>query len=123
MQPATFTVDRVHGISVVHLKGDLRVDSVPEISRTLFESLQGEKTVVVDLTELSYIDSAGIATLVALYKRTRDSGTGRIVLCGASPQIWGVFKTMKLDSLFESYSTLDQALEAVDLVDTKPPQS
>ncbi len=122
MQTAHFSVDRYNGVSIVHLSGDLRVDGVPELSRALFDSLNGEQLVVVDLAELNYIDSAGIATLVALYKRLRQNGGGRVVLCGAPETIWGVFKTMKLDRLFRLYSDVREALQAAGLVDRVPQQ-
>jgi len=73
--------------------------------------------VIVDLSGLSYIDSAGIAALVGLYKRLSSSSGGRLVLAGAREEIWGVFRTMRLDRLFPLHATLREAVEAEGLVD------
>lgn len=117
MRSATFAVDRLGEAAIVRLHGDLRVDQVPEVYEPLSRMFGGERVVIVDLSDVSYIDSAGIASMVGLYKRLASAGGGRLVLCGAREEIWGVFRTMKLDRLFSLHPSLPQALEAEGLVD------
>ena len=112
-----FSIDKYGDAAVVRLCGDLQVDHVPEVYGPLTEALAQARVVVVDLSDVNYIDSAGIAALIGLYKRIAARPEGRLVLCGACEAIWGVFSTMKLDRLFPHHVDLEHALQAEGLVD------
>ena len=117
MKPATFAVEHCGEAAVVRLHGDLRVDQVPDVYEPLARHVGSEQVLIVDLSGLSYIDSAGIASLIGLYKRLVTGAGGRMALCGAREEIWGVFRTMKLDRLFPLHPDLPRALEAEGVVD------
>ncbi len=119
MNAATFAVERIGTATVVHLHGDLRVDQVPDVYEPLSDQIGDEPVLIVDLSDLSYIDSAGIASLIGLYKRVVNDAGGRMALCGAREEIWGVFRTMKLDRLFPPYPDLAGVLKAQGLVDNQ----
>jgi anti-sigma B factor antagonist len=67
------TVDRDEERALVRLKGRVGLDSSPALRDRLLAILQGQppKTIIVDLAEISFIDAAGIATLLEALKIAR----------------------------------------------------
>lgn len=68
---------------------------VQEIDRLL---RAGEHLVSLDLADVAFISSAGIGALVAAHKKLTAAG-GRLAVVAASPQVAGVLKLTKLDTL------------------------
>lgn len=66
--------------------------------------------VVVDLSEVQFLDSTGLGVLVKALKRSRESGT-MLRLVVAEDRILRVFSLTGLDEVMEIYPTLDAALD------------
>lgn len=64
--------------------------------------------VVIDLSDVSYVDSGGIGALVGLYTTARASG-GQFKLAGANPKVRHVLEITKLVEILGMFSTADQA--------------
>lgn len=86
--------------SVVEIRGEIDVHSC-RASRDEFRDLlgSGARRYVLDLAELTFIDSAGLGMLVNFSRRVGERG-GRLVLMGASPTVRKVFRMTGLDRLF-----------------------
>ncbi len=63
---------------------------------------------VVDLSEVPFIDSAGLRALVASIRRVRDSG-GQVVVCSAQPQVGGLLDAVALGTVMCMARTVDEA--------------
>ena len=75
-------------------------------------ALLGEASdVAVDLSEIEFIDSAGIGVLVALFKNSRLRG-GRARFCGLRPGVRSVLEIIRLDQIFEIYDDVQTAVRA-----------
>lgn len=61
----------------VTVRGDLDVDTVPKVRRVLRSAQADAATVVLDLRELDFIDTAGAQMIVAANQRARGTG-GRL---------------------------------------------
>lgn len=83
----TFTGDRVRQVENV-LAGEL-------MGRT--ESL-GECHLLLDFTNVKYLNSVELGTLIALHKRLKTSG-GRLTLFNLSPAVYEVFTVTRLQTL------------------------
>jgi anti-sigma B factor antagonist len=60
---------------VIALEGELDLAVADRVDEELTRALRGEaETVVLDLSELTFIDSTGIAMLVAATKRNAENG-------------------------------------------------
>jgi len=66
------------------------------------ELLGGAPDVVVDLSGVEFLDSAGVGVLVALFKNSRSHG-GRARFCGLTPGVRSVLALIQLDRIFEIY--------------------
>jgi anti-sigma B factor antagonist len=97
------TVDRGEEAATVRLHGRLGIDSSPELRDQLLAILQAQppKTVVVDLTELSYIDTSGIATLLEALRIARNRRS-RLCVNGLQGRVARLFDAAGLMNIFET---------------------
>ncbi len=68
--------------------------------------------VILDLTEVPYIDSAGLGSLVSAYISCHKAGR-QVVLTGINSRILRLFEITRVESLFLMFPTLDDALGAL----------
>jgi len=87
----------------MHLRGHLGIDSSPEFREQLRAVLrdQSMKAVVVDMTDLSYIDVSGLATLVEGLKVARNR-QNTLCLKGLQGRVLRLFEVTGLLHLFET---------------------
>jgi anti-sigma B factor antagonist len=100
------------GAYVMKLRGNLDALTVPEV-RPAVEDLiaKGGVRVVVDLSDLTVIDSSGVALIVSLFKRLRALG-GTIRVAGVNGQPREIFHFLRLDQSLPISATVDDALAA-----------
>src|SRR6059036_2194732 len=70
------------------------------------------KNLVLTLSAIHSIDSAGIGALVTILKTVRKAG-GRLGLVGVSPQVYSVLEIIRLTTVFEIYPDESAALVAL----------
>jgi len=61
---------------------------------------QGANIVIIDLTKVDFMDSAGLGVLVQIHKRVHSSG-GKFCLSSISEKVKMLFELTSLDSVFE----------------------
>ena len=71
----------------------------------------GNKRIVLNLGEISYIDSGGLGTLVALHTSARNVGAN-IKLAGLTKRVGDLLQVTKLLTVFDVHNTEYEALEA-----------
>lgn len=106
---STFTQDR--GIGVVTLAGILSAGQVDGLRRRFSEWLQGEWTsgdVVVDLSAVEMIDSAGLGLLIAMLKQMTARGDD-LKLAGLRKAVRMVFEMTRTHRIFEVLDSVDEA--------------
>ena len=82
----------------------------PGIHQAMVQVLETSPArLIIDLTEVSYLDSSGVGILVDALRRTRKTG-GRLALVAVAPRVLGVLQITKLDQIFEMHSNLQEAL-------------
>ena len=70
-------------------------------------------TVILDLSEVPYIDSAGLGLLVTAYVTRQKSGR-KMVLSGINPRVQKLFEITRVTSLFLIFSTPEEAIAALN---------
>lgn len=99
-------------IPVLRLSGELDLGSVPEVRKAIRAFIEeGQVRFLINLTELSFIDSSGLGVLVGGLARVRER-QGEIKLVCANRRIIRVFEMTRLTQLFEIYDTDDAAADA-----------
>jgi stage II sporulation protein AA (anti-sigma F factor antagonist) len=92
--------DTVGGVTVVEVKGRIDNTTAPVLAERLMAGLRDARVrVVLDLSRLEYIGSAGFRVLLVAAKHADQTG-GRLVLCGISGRISQVFNVGGFLDLF-----------------------
>jgi anti-sigma B factor antagonist len=101
------------GIRIVDIKGEVDLYNSPAI-RTHFDSLLKGKAraILVNLKEVSYIDSSGLATFIELLQKMSRYG-GKLGLMGLSQAIRNVFEVARLDGVFSIFDSETSAIKGL----------
>src|ERR1700732_3538258 len=99
--------------TILDISGDIDLAHSSEVRRIVLIEFREKRTpkVILNLLEVNYIDSSGVASLVEGLKASRDVGS-RLILFGLSPIAHEVLLLSKLLTIFEIYDTEGKALEA-----------
>jgi anti-sigma B factor antagonist len=102
----------VDGVQSVRLEGDDSLDynSAAHVKRQFADSIRSDRDVVLDLSEVAFVDSAGLSALVGLFKNTHAAGR-KLLLVGVRPQILEVMEVIRLDQIFRFAGSLEDAVE------------
>ncbi len=73
---------------------------------------RGGKNVVVDLARVTYIDSMGIGELADAYRRLKDLD-GTLKMVSVSSPIRDLLRIVRLDTVFEIYRDVDEAVSTL----------
>lgn len=98
------------GISVLELKGSITLGRGDVTMRDHIKGLldQGKKQIVIDLGNVSFIDSTGLGELVAAYTSARHQ-EATMKLANLTKKIHDLMDITQLASVFESYDTVEEA--------------
>ena len=115
-----FTIDRNQGKApgtvIFRLSGPFTARDMygalsPNDLRNTFESEEGadqHALHILDLTEVPYMDSAGLGLIVSHYVRCQSRGV-RLVLTGVSPRVLQLLRMTKVDEFFPRVATVEEA--------------
>ncbi|EWT03653.1 anti-sigma B factor antagonist [Intrasporangium oryzae NRRL B-24470] len=107
--------------TVVHLGGEIDVYTAPLVREKLDEQIQAGRTdLVVDLTNVTFLDSTGLGVLVGRLKLARTRG-GALRLVGTEERVLKVFSITGLDKVFEIHPDVESALAAAEAEASRPP--
>jgi anti-sigma B factor antagonist len=102
----------VEGVTVVSCHGRIVFgEEASALRETLKRLLTSTRQVVLNLTDVNYIDSGGLGTLVGVYSSARAAGAD-IKLTGLGQRLRDVLQITKLVTVFEVYDSEPQAVAA-----------
>jgi anti-sigma B factor antagonist len=97
---------------IVRLHGDATLTETDSLRDALSPALEAEPPcVVLDLSDLEFINSMGLGVLVEFRQELTRRG-GQMRLAGATEAIAEMLRRTRLVELFPPYSDCDQALES-----------
>jgi len=99
------------GTTIVDVSGDIDMASSPGLRKTLLESLKKTPRLAVNMREVRYVDSSGVASLVEVLKEARTKQK-RLVLFGLNTTVHEVLQLTRLTTIFEIRETEEEALQA-----------
>ena len=97
------------GYVLVRLRGEVDLSWSQAVRRAVLDALADDEPVGVDLSEVSYIDSSGIAALVEGFQTARARG-GRFALVAVSDAVRAVLELARLDRVFLLVATPDAVI-------------
>lgn len=115
----TIEVRHEQGHVIATAAGEIDISTATRLRERLFELAASGSPLVVDLGQVSFIDSAGLSALVGTAKHAASHGGSLHVACD-QPKIRKLFRLTGLDRRIPFARTLDDALEALLAARTTP---
>lgn len=100
------------GAVIVGFSGDVDLQSSPEARKILLECVGRKMPVLVDLSNVNYIDTSGIASLVESLQTARKGGC-ELVLVSVSEAAMRVLELARLDKVFTVCGSIEDGLGKV----------
>lgn len=100
-------------IGIIELKGSLVGDRDTDEFREMVADLleQGNRSLVLDLSKVNYMNSSGIGSVIASHSSFSKNG-GRVKLVGLTNNVQNLFVVTKLIDIFDVYDNVNQAIES-----------
>ena len=98
------------GASIVVFKGEIDLESSSAARDTLLKCFDHTGYVIVDLSDVSYIDSSGVASLVEALQASKKNDS-QFALAAVSEPTRRVLELARLDKVFKIFDSVDLALE------------
>lgn len=115
MDALNITSEPVDGTeaTLLRVEGFVDTNTAAELERVIDGAIdEGRTLLVLQLTAVDYVSSAGWGVLISGVRRARDLG-GDLRLVGMRPEVRDVFELLEFPSILRSHETLAEALEEV----------
>ena len=100
-------------VTVLDLSGKITLGEGDTLLKDKLHSLlhQGKKSVLLNLAEVNYVDSAGLGALVSAYTTVTREG-GSLKLANVTRKLQDLLSITKLLTVFETFDSEDEALRS-----------
>lgn len=124
MKDLTITERRKGDVVILDLSGQIRIgENTIKLRSTLRDYVkQGEKKLIVNLAEITHIDSSGLGDLVAGHVSLETNG-GTLKLLNLTDRVSELMMITKLLTVFETFSEEEAAVKSFDQPDEKTSDS
>ena len=102
-----------NGVHIVELSGEVDLHHSPRLREVLLGHAEAKRPVLLlDLSEVSYIDSSGLATMIE-YLQKALKYKGRLALTGVSERLRTIFDLARLGEIFAIHPNVAEAKAAL----------
>ncbi|SHF03322.1 anti-sigma B factor antagonist [Seinonella peptonophila] len=96
----TTSIDAKERVTI-KVAGEVDVFTAPELRKKLLPLCQDSGTIVVDLSDVGYIDSTGLGVFIGAYKIQQNSNQGGLILTGVNQRLRRLFRITGLQDIIE----------------------
>jgi anti-sigma B factor antagonist len=101
-------------VTVLELTGRITLGEESVQLRNKLETLmKGQPRLVLDMANVNYIDSAGLATLIASFTSPASQGV-RMVLANLTKRLEAQLSITRLITVFEAFASVDDAVKSFE---------
>lgn len=101
-----------NGVLVCCVSGEIDINTSPQVKKIFDRIIASKKEkIVINLKEVAYIDSSGLATLVEILKGLRVYG-GKLKISNLSQKVKSLFEITKLEKLFDITMEEEEAVRS-----------
>ncbi|HLH41701.1 MAG TPA: STAS domain-containing protein [Bryobacteraceae bacterium] len=105
-------VDDMAGVAVAIVPvAELDASNSVEFKRDIAPVLQAQSRVVLDLSQLRFVDSSGLGAMLSCLRQLSGKG-GDLKLCSMSRQVRALFELVRMHRIFDIYGTKEEAVQA-----------
>ena len=109
----TEAADQITNRRVVHLAGEIDLEHAPQVRKVLLGAVEQGRLILVDMADVEYIDSSGIACLIEALQEARTKSAD-LALIAVNPQAMRVLALARLDTVFAIHDDLNSAVRATN---------
>lgn len=104
------TNEQINGATIIHLSGRFDAYAAPAVE-VFFQKIGTDllSSIIVNLSNVNFIDSTGLATLILGMRRCRQQ-QGDLILCGIQQAVRIIFEVTCLDKVLTIASTQEEAI-------------
>jgi anti-sigma B factor antagonist len=108
-----YSISEKYNCVVIELKGKIMGGPDAEVFKKELQTLidQNKKNVVINLEDVKFMNSSGLGILIGGLTTMRKNG-GDIKLCNADKRISSLLMVSQLNTVFNHYTSLDDAISA-----------
>lgn len=101
-------------VDVILLDDPLDASQISTRGKTIIEGIDGSNGLLIDLSQISFMDSSGIGFLVKLYTRSQREKFP-LALCGIQPPVLLTLKVSRIHDLFKEalFDTREEAMTSL----------
>lgn len=102
-----------NGYKILEVVGEIDVYTAPQFKEAVNEIISsGQKDLIVNMAQVTYMDSSGFGTLLSATKRLRPEG-GTVNLVSVNSAIDRMLRITRLNTVFGIYGAIDEAIEKI----------
>ena len=105
-------IEQLEEITIIELSGELDSISAPDVQREIMPLLRTESQILLDMSAVSYMSSAGLRVLLLLY-RAIDAAVGDIIITGLRPAVQDVMEITGFLEFFRTATSREEGLQAL----------
>ncbi|MCT4585299.1 MAG: STAS domain-containing protein [Peptostreptococcaceae bacterium] len=106
-------VNRKKDVKIIQVFGKVGFENSVEFKNTLIENISECDKIVLDFTNLTYLNSMGLGIIVKAYTKASEEDR-KLWVCGLSENIKKLFSITKLDNIITIKEDLEDALISFD---------
>lgn len=97
--------------AILDVQGDVDVYTASQLRQLIFDEVDhGARKIVVNLKNVPFVDSTGLAAMIGGARRARERH-GDLVLASPSPHVRSTLRVTDLDKMFPTFGTVAEALQ------------
>jgi anti-anti-sigma factor len=108
--PAPTAVSRVaNPVVIIALQGDYDITR-PERMLSELHAIPTCDIAIVDMREVTHLDTTALTCFIQLRNRLRQSGRGIVRIVGLRPSLYRLYESTNLHHIFEAFETISDAM-------------
>lgn len=104
---------QIQPVTVIEMAGDMDSNTAPLVQKQVLPLVQPGSQILLDMTKVLYMSSAGLRLLLSLY-RLVSSQNGQLLLVGVAEEIKDTMSITGFLDFFKISDTLDSGLKALN---------
>jgi anti-sigma B factor antagonist len=99
-EPFAITQEQSGSLPLLRVRGEIDILTAPRLKEAIVAALTGDvPSLILDLSDVGFLDSSGLQVLVSAKKRTAERG-GDVYLLGVQDPVRRIFELLRLTEVF-----------------------
>lgn len=86
----TIEINKTAQATTIHIKGRLDANTAPALESAVCQEIEGNRNLVLDMKEMTYISSAGLRVLLSTQKKLQKDGS--LIIKNVCPEVMDIIE-------------------------------